>query len=489
MLIDDSGKAVLCDFGLSRIKSDATSRTAKPDAESIVGSRNWMAPERLMGGSLKMPCDIYAFGMTLYEVSLVTISYLEPERTGCKIFADDIPLGHLTYTDFIELVVRQDVRPDRPDEEDAPQLADSIWELAETCWLKDPKCRPTASTVYDILSHLPGAISFSRSSPRPSSYKITRNSPPSSQTNLPRLGHASAVYCATFSADGKYIASGSSDHTIRVWDAQTGNPSLTPLSMHRGVIFCVAFSNNSSLIASGSADKTILVWNVLTGKIVAGPLQGHADYISSVVFSPDDKKIASASRDKTIRVWDVQTGHLLIGPLEGHTNSVTSVAFSGEGTRIASGSKDMTVRVWDAQASGPIQSPLRGHSKRVYFVAFSLDGKTIVSASIGGEVCVWNSKMGTLLFGPSQQHAEGMLVLGYIPNNTYCAVSPDGKWIAGFIPNIHGPFQVWDSQSGNLAASIQVHTGPVQSVTFSPDSKRILSASLDKTAYIHTIDW
>ena len=69
VLIDDGFKAVLCDFGLARVKADVTSRTARPDGGSVVGSRNWMAPERLLGGSLRKPCDIYAFGMTLHEVS------------------------------------------------------------------------------------------------------------------------------------------------------------------------------------------------------------------------------------------------------------------------------------------------------------------------------------------------------------------------------------------------------------------------------------
>ena len=69
MLIDDGFKAVLCDFGLARVKADVTSRTARSDGGSVVGSRNWMAPERLLGGSLRKPCDIYAFGMTLHEVS------------------------------------------------------------------------------------------------------------------------------------------------------------------------------------------------------------------------------------------------------------------------------------------------------------------------------------------------------------------------------------------------------------------------------------
>jgi len=67
VLIDDGGNAVLCDFGLSRIKADATSRTARVDGGGIVGSRNWMSPEQLQGGSLKKPSYIYAFGMTLRD--------------------------------------------------------------------------------------------------------------------------------------------------------------------------------------------------------------------------------------------------------------------------------------------------------------------------------------------------------------------------------------------------------------------------------------
>lgn len=65
VLIDDSGKAVLCDFGLSRVKADATSRTVRANTGGgIIGSRNWMAPEQLLGGTPQKPGDIYALGVT-----------------------------------------------------------------------------------------------------------------------------------------------------------------------------------------------------------------------------------------------------------------------------------------------------------------------------------------------------------------------------------------------------------------------------------------
>jgi serine/threonine protein kinase len=68
VLVDDSGKALLCDFGLARLKADITTRTTETDAVAMAGSRHWMAPERLRGRALRKPCDIYSFGITSYEV-------------------------------------------------------------------------------------------------------------------------------------------------------------------------------------------------------------------------------------------------------------------------------------------------------------------------------------------------------------------------------------------------------------------------------------
>ncbi|KAJ7920241.1 kinase-like protein, partial [Mycena leptocephala] len=134
ILVEPSGRALLCDFGLSRIKADATSRTAHTVNPVIIGSRNWMAPELLAGSPPKMPSDIYAFGMTLFE-----------------LYSGETPLVNIVHTDFIELVFQLGVRPDRPEIEDVPKLTDPLWNLAEKCWLQDPKARPTAGQIHALV--------------------------------------------------------------------------------------------------------------------------------------------------------------------------------------------------------------------------------------------------------------------------------------------------------------------------------------------------
>jgi WD40 repeat protein len=103
---------------------------------------------------------------------------------------------------------------------------------------------------------------------------------------------------------------------------------------HNGFVTSVAFSPNGKHIASGSNDKTIRVWDADTSQSVSGPFTGHNNSVTSVAFSPDGKHIASGSYDKTIRVWDVDTGQIMSGPFTGHDEWVTSVAFSSDGKHI-----------------------------------------------------------------------------------------------------------------------------------------------------------
>ena len=108
----------------------------------------------------------------------------------------------------------------------------------------------------------------------------------------------------------------------------------------------VALSADGTRIVSGSSDESVRVWDASTGNELR-VLDGHTKRVNSVAFSVDGTRIVSGSSDESVRVWDASTGDEL-RVLNGHTDIVNSVAFSADGTRIVSGSSDQSVRLWDA---------------------------------------------------------------------------------------------------------------------------------------------
>jgi nitrous oxidase accessory protein NosD len=190
-------------------------------------------------------------------------------------------------------------------------------------------------------------------------------------------GHTDWVYSVAFSPDGKLLASGSRDWTIKLWDVASGSLVRT-LSGHTGAVNSVAFSPDGKLLASGSRDWTIKLWDVASGSLVR-TLTGHSESVTSVAFSPDGRLLASGSGDRTIKLWEVASGRE-VRTLSGHTDWVYSVAFSPDGRLLASGSNDDTIKLWEVATGSEVRT-LTGHTDWVYSVAFSPDGKLLASGS------------------------------------------------------------------------------------------------------------
>jgi len=114
-------------------------------------------------------------------------------------------------------------------------------------------------------------------------------------------GHNLGIEAAAFSPDGRTLATGSCDTTIRLWDLATAQPT-TIMNPHGGYVVSVAFRPDGRVLASGGIDRTVRLWDPVTGQPTA-TLFGHTEIVFSVAFSPDGHTLATGSMDGTVRLW------------------------------------------------------------------------------------------------------------------------------------------------------------------------------------------
>jgi WD40 repeat protein len=289
-------------------------------------------------------------------------------------------------------------------------------------------------------------------------------------------GAAGEVRALAFSPDGKTLATGSDDKTVRLWDAATGM-ELRRLQGHQEAVSAVAFARGGKVLASAGKDRVIRLWDVAGGKELR-QLKGHEDMVLSVAFSPDGRTLASGSRDRTIRLWEVATGKE-IRCWEANGVVVLSVAFSPNGKTLASaGTWDHAIRLWDTATGKPIH-PAMGHTGVVRSIGFLPDGKKLVSHGHDRQILVWDlatGKVGCRLFGsPAAARWWGA-----------AALSKDARILARGGPGADFPgtppdpiIRLWDTATEKQLHALNEHGGPVVSLAFSPDGKRLASGGED----------
>jgi WD40 repeat protein len=299
--------------------------------------------------------------------------------------------------------------------------------------------------------------------------KIIQNDQP--QVLFHSSGDYGGVISVSFSPDGKTLASGSLDKTVKLWDVGTGK-ELNTLKGHLDEVRSVSYSPDGKTLASASYDRTVKLWDVVTGKELI-TLNGHQERVNSVSFSPDGKTLASGSDDTTVKLWDVVTGKEL-KTLKGHQERVNSVSFSPDGKTLASGSDDTTdttVKLWDV-VTGKELITLNGHQYSVLSVSFSPDGKTLASASYDRTVKLWDVVTGK----------ELITLNGHQERVNSVSFSPDGKTLASGSDD--RTVKLWDVVTGKELNTLKGHQYSVLSVSFSPDGKTLASGSDDTTVRI-----
>ena len=313
--------------------------------------------------------------------------------------------------------------------------------------------------------------------------------------STPLTGHTGPVDAGAFSPDGRTLASGSTDHTVRLWNVTNrAQPTSLgpPLTGHTDTVYAVAFSRDGSTLATGSLDKTVQLWNVTDPARptpLGAPLTGHTNYVNAVAFSPDGRTLATGSTDKTVRLWSVTdpARPIPLGPpLTGHTNAVLALAFRPDGRTLASGSYDETLRLWnvtDPAAPTPLGTPLAGHTGPVHAVAFSADGHTLASGSYDHTARLWN------VTDPAAPTPLGTPLAGHTNVVLAVAFSPDGHTLA--TGSTDHTARLWNvtnrAQPTPVGSPLTGHTNWVYAVAFNPDGRTLATGSTDHTIRLWNI--
>jgi len=207
------------------------------------------------------------------------------------------------------------------------------------------------------------------------------------------VGHHHFVQDLDISSDGHFALSASWDHTLRLWDLNSGHTE-TQFREHTGDVMSVAFSADNRQVVSGSRDRTIKLWNVIgDAKYTMGQGQGknktsHEDWVTCVRFSPnaDEPVIVSCGCDGLVKVWNLQKCELKFN-LYGHRQQINCVTVSPDGSLCASGGKDGWAMLWDLNEGGNLSTLEAG--KEVNSLVFS-PNRYWLCAATGSDIKIWD---------------------------------------------------------------------------------------------------
>jgi WD40 repeat protein len=307
------------------------------------------------------------------------------------------------------------------------------------------------------------------------------------------------VKAAAFSPDGKTVLTGSTDRSVRLWDAETGALRWNLRGRHAVEVTCVAFSPDGLHFASGGFDGVAQLWDAKKGDLVGFPMR-HRGPVRAVAFDPEGTLLVTASLLREYieesKRWVATTGEVRLWDREGrplgkaipHPEPVWSVALAPKGQRLlATGCEDGGLRLFPTTGSAVPVARLQPQVGTVRQVAFSPDGSRLLAAADGGDdltgasAGLWRVPGELTGFCLFQDRGGVVRCLNFSPDGKHLLVGfgPDGRLLTNDSPGKSCQARLLDAQTGRDLLGRLDHPGTVYQVAFSPDGRLLATRCRD----------
>ncbi|CAG8566702.1 3551_t:CDS:10 [Ambispora gerdemannii] len=283
-------------------------------------------------------------------------------------------------------------------------------------------------------------------------------------------GEIQAINCST---DGNLFATGSSDKTIKVFDAKTGNLKQT-LSGSLQSVMHLSFNNTNDMIAGASNDNSTRIWDLRTARIWH-TLTGHIGKVYSARFNGDSTRLITGSHDRTIKVFDLNKGYC-IKTIFCFSSCNDVVLLDESGSTLASGHLDNNLRFWDVRSGKDIKELTGIHLGQITSVAVSPDGSKVMTNSRDNTIKLVDLRTYEVV---QTLHADGYK---NGTNWSRACYSPDGRYVAA--GSIDGTIYYWNLFKSRLEKTLKEHSAPICGVAWSPQGGQVFSADKDRTVCI-----